>query len=216
MYLNYQFKNIKLFKISMNHPSLLKLNKLPSYERMEFLGDSILNTILSTYVYKEYFKFSEGELSIVLSKLVNSKTIVKIANELKISNLIQMSTGEEKTGGRKKNNNLENAVEALIGSIYLDSNFTIVEKIVLQWWNKHITNLKIFFQKDNKTKLQELIQKKYETLPIYKIIQKIGLEHSPSITISLSIKGMKTVYASASTKKQAEQYAAKKILIAIQ
>lgn len=215
MSFNYIFKNAELFQISMNHPSLSKHNKLPSYERMEFLGDSILNVVIAIYLYKRYPNFSEGQLSRISANLVSANTVTKIADQLQIATLIKMSVGEECNGGRNNSSNLGNAMEALIGAIYLDSNFITVQRMIHEWWKDYFTNTSELFEKDNKSKLQEITQKKYKTLPEYKVISKIGTSHRPEITISLSIHNIKTIYSSSNTKKSAEQIAAKKMLTLI-
>ena len=207
---DYIFQNINILKTALTHPSIIKNenNKL-SYERMEFLGDSILNIIIAELSYRKFTNHSEGELSIVLAKLVSSKTIILISKKLNLGQKLILNKGEEKSNGRNNLNNLENALEAIIAAIYLDSDFKTVKRIVSKWWWQFFQKINILFQKDYKSQLQELLQKKYKMLPEYKTKIKKGKEHNPIFKISVSLKDKYKFEAKGKTKKQAEQNAAK-------
>ena len=206
----YTFKNKKLLQTALTHPSASN-KRNSSYERMEFLGDSILNATIADMVYRKFEDYSEGELSVILANLVNSKTIVKVAIALGLGKEIVLDNGEELSGGRTNPNNLENALEALIAAIYLDSDFDTVKNVISKWWARFFLDAENLFQKDYKTQLQELAQKKYKLLPKYQTESKIGKPHNPIFTVSVSLNDCKLV-DEGKTKKEAEQKVARKML----
>jgi hypothetical protein len=210
---DYKFKDTNLLRIALTHPSAVK-NKVEdvSYERMEFLGDSVLNVVIADVVYHKFNNYTEGELSIILANLVNSKTIVKVAKKLNMGEKIILDNGEEQCGGRQNPNNLENVLEAVIAAIYLDSDFITIKDIVSNWWAEFFTDINKLFQKDYKSQLQELIQKRYKVLPKYKTEDKDGEPHEPIFTISVSLKNKYKFKAQGKTKKEAEQKAAEEML----
>jgi len=209
----YTFKNKALLEIALTHPSIVVYQDgvTESYERMEFLGDSVLSCIMAEKVYQDYPSFSEGELSVALANLVKAQSIVKIAQEINIANHIEMALGEENSGGRNNPNNLENALEALIGAIFIDSNYSTVKKVVYQWWSTLFKDTKALSKKDSKSKLQEFAQKKFLVLPVYKVEEMTGADHDPTFIVSVTVnKYMLTGVGS--SRKNAEQNAAKLIL----
>jgi ribonuclease III len=209
---DYKFKNSDLLEIALTHPSAVKKDKLDSYERMEFLGDSILNAVIADIIYNKFSDYSEGHLSIILANLVNSKTIVKVAEKLNFAEKIVFDSGEEQCGGRNNPNNIENALEAIIAAIYLDSDFKTVKTTIMKWWSEFFKDADKLFKRDCKSQLQEIVQKKYKVLPKYKIDLKEGEAHSPVFTISVSIKNKYKFKAQGKSKKEAEQNAAKEML----
>ena len=209
---DYKFRNPNLLKIALTHPSAVNKGETDSYERMEFLGDSILNVVIADIVYNRFTDYSEGQLSIILANLVNSKTIVQVAEKLNLAEKIILDSGEEQCGGRDNPNNLENVLEAVIAAIYLDSDFGTIKKIIKEWWSEFFIDIKKLYQKDFKSQLQEIVQKKYKMLPKYKIDLKEGEAHNPIFTISVSLKNKYEFKAQGKTKKEAEQSAAKEML----
>ena len=208
----YRFKNIDLLKKSLTHPSAVKSRlKIISYERMEFLGDSILNLVIADIIYHKFTDNSEGKLSVILANLVNSKTIVTVARKLNLGREIILDHGEEQCGGRDNPNNLENVLEAMIAAIYLDSNFATIKGIISEWWAEFFIDADKLLKKDYKSQLQELIHKKYKMLPKYKTESQSGEAHEPVFTISVSLQNKYQFQAQGRTKKEAEQCAAKKM-----
>lgn len=169
--LNYNFKNKELLKEALTHPSLSINKKIKNYERLEFLGDSILSMVIIEYLYKKYKNEKEGQLSKRKSYLVSKDILSNIARNMNIGKYIIMTKGEEKTGGRDNKNNLENVMEAIIGAIYLDSNIDTVRKFILNIW-KPIDKEEKTPHNDPKTKLQEWSQKIYKQTPEYKLIKE--------------------------------------------
>jgi ribonuclease III len=211
MKFEYTFNNKNILIAALTHPSAVK-NKDNSYERMEFLGDSILNAIIADIIYTKFKNYSEGQLSVIQANLVNSKTLNIVANNIGLAKEIILDNGEEQCGGRTNPNNLENALEALIAAIYLDSDFYKTKEVIGKWWEDFFLDINKLFQKDFKTQLQELVQKKYKLLPKYKAESKVGEAHNPTFTISVSFKNTHKVSAEGKTKKEAEQNAAQAML----
>lgn len=175
--IGYQFKDRHLLVEAMTHPSCTsRSNK--NYQRFEFLGDSIISMILAEILIKRYQSEQEGNLSKRLAHLVSGDCIWQVAIDIGVDKLIVLSKGEESLGGRENKRNLENAMEALIAAIYLDSGFIVTRKIITQLWSKlieeHITP-----PKGAISSLQELTQAKHKTLPEYQIQKIGGNDHKP-------------------------------------
>lgn len=175
--IGYQFKDRHLLVEAMTHPSCTsRSNK--NYQRFEFLGDSIISMILAEVLIKRYQSEQEGNLSKRLAHLVSGDCIWQVAIDIGVDKLIVLSKGEESLGGRENKRNLENAMEALIAAIYLDSGFIVTRKIITQLWSKlieeHITP-----PKGAISSLQELTQAKHKTLPEYQIQKIGGNDHKP-------------------------------------
>ena len=210
---DYQFNNANLLKIALTHPSAVKnKSKEINYERMEFLGDNILGFVIADLLYHQFINYSEGKLSIMLANLVNSKTISAISKKLDLGNKIILDNGEEKSGGRNRLSNLENVLEAVIAAIYLDSDFSTVKKIVIGWWSEFFNDIDKLLEKDYKSQLQELLQKEYKTLPIYKSEIEESEPHRPVFTTSISFLNKHIFRGQGAKIKEAEQKAAEKML----
>lgn len=213
--LQYDFSNKDLLKLALTHPSNnIFNNNSNDYERLEFLGDSVIKFVLSEFIYKSYSKLTSGELSIVLSHLVNGNILSTIAKKISLNQYIIMSNSEENTGGRDKKKNLENCLEAIIGAIYLDSNnLSTLKNVCENLWENLLNkeNINSLLVKDNKTLLQEYFQKNKQTPPKY-ILDNI--EEYPNyhrFTVYIILNNSK-IYGYGNTKKSAEQDVANKIL----
>lgn len=208
--INYKFQNSELLDEALTHPSVNKRNirnQAVSYERLEFLGDSVLNMVISAMLFKLFPEEKEGALAKRKTDLVCGSTIAKVAQEIGLGEFIIMNKSERFNGGRDNLKNLENALEALIGAIYLDSGFENVEKFITKNWEKLAKN-QLAPPQDSKTLLQEWTQKNKLPLPEYKIVEQTGPAHNPEFTVSVYIKGHGEVQACAPSKKAAEQKAA--------
>ncbi|MDB2550924.1 ribonuclease 3, partial [Rickettsiales bacterium] len=161
--IGYKFKDQNLLVEAMTHPSCTSRNN-KNYQRFEFLGDSIISMILAEILIKRYQSEQEGNLSKRLAHLVSGDCIWQVAIDIGVEKLIILSKGEESLGGRDNKRNLENATEALIAAIYIDSDFATTQEIITRLWSglieKHITP-----PKGAISSLQELTQAKYKTLP---------------------------------------------------
>tara|TARA_B100000963_G_scaffold297638_1_gene269156 strand:+ start:1965 stop:2630 length:666 start_codon:yes stop_codon:yes gene_type:complete len=198
-----KFKNQKLLVQSLTHKSF---NPIHNNEKLEFLGDRVLGLVISKNLIKLFPDDSEGDLDKKLASLVNKSRCSNISKNLGIGEFIIIS--DKKNQNQKiENKILSDAMESLIGAIYIDNGFSEAEKFILYHWKKYLNkNLKI--ERDPKTKLQELSLKRSKTLPIYKLIENKGPRHKPIIKVSVKINSSKVVTASGSSKKEAEQKAA--------
>jgi ribonuclease-3 len=216
--IGYNFNNLDLLKEALTHPSITirenhndKLLSKKNYERLEFLGDSILGMIITEFLLKEYPNEKEGNLAKRRSALVCGEALSKIALQLKIGDYMYMTEGEDHSGGRTNESNLENALEALIGAIYQDSGLEEVRNFIYRFWLPLTYEMKEP-PRDPKTSLQEWAQKLGKPIPEYKTIDTQGPSHSPMFTVSVKVAGLEPVTAIASTKRIAERLAAKLLL----
>lgn len=211
--LNYLFKNKKLLEEALTHPSMSYSSKMKhfNYERLEFLGDSILSMIINEYLFKIHTRETEGELSKRKAFLVSKDTLYKIAKDIGIGKFIIMTCGEEQCGGRENVNNLENVLEAIIGAVYLDGGFEIVKNFILSNWI-NIDKEKIRAPKDPKTELQEIVQKKFKVLPEYKLLKTEINGNKQTFYVSLTIPNYKSIELSGSNVKQIKKELASAML----
>ena len=209
-HIGYDFKDKFILKLALTHRSLGSSNN----ERLEFLGDSVLNFIISHEVYNLLPQSKEGELSRYRADLVKGKTLAKIANELNIGEFLVLGKGEMTSGGRFRSSILANAVEAVIGAIFLDGGIDPCRICILKWFDSRLKNLKMSGKKDPKTELQELMQSRSQSLPIYKIINISGEAHKQKFKIECHVNGLKkSTEGLGATKRDAEKEAAEKALM---
>ena len=162
--IDYEFKNKALLDLAFTHSSFSKINN----ERLEFLGDSVLNLVITKYLFENYPELDEGKMSRVRSNLVNQETLSSLSKNLELQKNIKLSAGEEKTNGREKKSILSNTFEALIGAIYLDSNLDAVLDYIKKVYGELLTNVNLIKNaKDPKSVLQEYCQGKFLPLPNY-------------------------------------------------
>ena len=182
----YSFKDRSLMETALTHPSLVKRGSgLTSYERMEFLGDKVLNMIIADHLYRRFASQSDvGKLSIKLNYLVSGKVIVEIAEKINLLKYIKMSSNVHKLNLLNKKNSIEDSTEALIGAVYLDGGFDNAQRTVLYLWSDKLGRT-MNAEKDPKTKLQEWLQGNGYSLPIYDIETKEGMQHEPVFNIIL-------------------------------
>ncbi len=214
--LDYKFKNRTLLKEALTHPSFQKKSlkdKKANNQRLEFLGDSVLNLIVTEYLYRKLPSFSEGKLTKIKSVIVSKDILAKWADQLSLGKYIILGKGEDSTGGRKKLSILADCFEALLGAIYLDSGLQKAKKIISLFIKKE-TELIIKGKhgEDYKTLLQEISQKKMKCLPEYCLIKEKGPDHKKIFSIEVRLK--KIVYGTGTgeNKKEAEQEAAQDAL----
>ncbi|GAB4219114.1 MAG: ribonuclease III [Candidatus Microgenomates bacterium] len=216
--INYTFKNKNLLQNAFIHRSYLNEHKkfpLPSNERLEFLGDSVLSLITSVYLFKKYPYLKEGEYTEIKSVIVKTESLSKAAKSIGISQYLFLSKGEEKMNGRENKNILADSFEALIAAIFLDSNFENAYNFVVKYLFK--TKLdQIVKDKEYqpyKSRLQEIIQSKYKKLPEYKVLEEKGPEHQRIFKIGVFFNGKKIGEGIGASKKEAEEQAAKKAFV---
>lgn len=171
---SYNFKNEEYLLEAITHRTFANENKFDKEkikynQRLEFLGDSVLSLIISDYLFKEYPNYKEGLLSKIKSSLVSSQTLSQLSKDLNLGDFILLGVGEEASGGRYKENMLEDLFEAIVGAIYLDSDIGKARDFIIKAYKDKLDDLNISNSyKDYKTIFQEIIQKKYKINPIYK------------------------------------------------
>ena len=206
----YDFANKDLLQESLTHPSLSKESKYkPNYQRLEFLGDKVLSLVIGEFLMKKYPNEMEGDLSKRQAALVSGETLAEIALKIGLEKFLQVSDGEKKLGGKTNKRNLENALEAVIGAIYLDSNYDEAKKFIMRFWNDFL-NQNISPPKDPVSQLQELVQLKTKKLPYYSIIKNGGSDHLPTFVAKVKILDQEFEFkAIGKSKKEAQKEVAK-------
>lgn len=208
--ISYYFSNQKLMEEALTHPSLSKDNvDRPNYQRLEFLGDKVLGLVVGEFLMEKYPDEMEGSLSRRQAALVSGETLAEVALLIGLDDVLQISSGERKLGGKTNKRNLENALEALIGAIYLDSNFAEVKAFIMKFWQSFFER-DIVPPKDPVSELQELVQLRTKKLPQYETIKDGGLDHSPTFTSTVKIPPNNREFsASGKSKKEAQKLVAK-------
>ncbi|MDA0901971.1 MAG: ribonuclease III [Proteobacteria bacterium] len=207
--IGYQFYNPKLLDEALTHPSLSK-EAGENYQRLEFLGDAVLSMVVAELLIKEYPQENEGQLSKRQANLVSGDVISKIATQIKLNQVMKLSQGEKDRGGKENKRNLENTMEALIGAIYLDSDFENTKKFITKYWQIPIKSA-INPPQDPVSLLQEIVQSKTKQLPQYKINRSGGAEHNPVFSAILEIENVQ-YKGEGPSKKEAQKNAAKAAL----
>lgn len=209
--LDYKFNDVNFLIEALTHPSMKQIdNTIRDYERLELLGDSILGFLVTEMIFNKYTGYEEGNLAKIKAHVVSSGTLVKIASTIDLSKYLIITPGEENSGGRNNPNNIENAMEALLAAIYLDSNIENVRKIVGRLWKESVDNID-FSAADPKTYLQEFLQKKKLNIPKYELINQEGPVHAPLFTVKVS-SNSKSKLGEGKSIKDAEKDAARKLL----
>lgn len=207
--ISYKFKNEKLLKHALSHSSYAnekKLGKLGSNERLEFLGDAVLELISSEYFFEKYKEKPEGDLTKLRAKFVCEPALCYIANTLNLGSYLLLGKGENATGGRRRASLLSDALEAIIGAIYLDGGFANAKEFILNYVLSDIENKQFFY--DSKTTLQEETQKLYNISPEYILLDESGPDHNKEFLVKVLIDGKNFGEAKGSSKKNAEAEAA--------
>ncbi|MGB2579160.1 ribonuclease-3 [Elusimicrobium simillimum] len=211
--IGYRFVNKELIKEALTHKSYTGERKSVKHnERLEFLGDSVLGSVVADYIYTNYPDVEEGVLSKIKSGLVSRHNLYLWASKLDLGKYMLLGAGEASTGGRTRDSILSNAMEAVLGAVYLDGGYNAAKAIIDAWV---VTQSVVEVTADYKSTLQEMVQKKYKTVPSYEVIQTVGPEHEKVFTVEVS-SGKKVLGKGKGTnKKLAEQAAAKAALESI-
>jgi ribonuclease-3 len=210
--LGYSFKEIKLLNKALTHKSYVNETgeDLKHNERFEFLGDSVLDLMVSEYMVLKYSDYKEGVLSKIRAGVVNETCLAMLALNMDLGAYLLLGRGEELSGGRKKVSLLANAYEALAGAIYFDSNLKTAAKILLPSLKKEITRfIETPESRDFKSDLQEYTQNKMFCIPVYKVTREVGPDHEKQFEVVVSVKDTARGKGMGRSKKEAEQAAAK-------
>ncbi len=203
-----KFKSQNLLIKSLTHKSF---DSILNYEKLEFLGDRVLGLIISKKLLELYPNEKEGTLDKKLASLVNKNTCFTIGNKIDLSKYIFLGNKSKSYISANKKI-VSDCIEALIGAIYLDKGLDVVEKFILFYWGSFLKNSKQT-EIDAKTRLQEYSLKKFKLLPIYKLISNTGPRHSPVFKVGVKLQDTKFFEARGTSKKDAEQNAAKKVIL---
>ncbi len=213
-HIDYRFQNITLLIQALTHRSVDTIHN----ERLEFLGDAILGNIIAIALFERYPQASEGNMSQMRASLVCESTLVKVATQLHLSNYLRLGTSTLKANLKQYPSLLANAFEALIGAIYLDSNFFTCQRWILSWYHEHFTTFDtIPSKKSPKTQLQEYLHQHRQPLPCYILLEQTGPSHEPVFTIACQVETKQATstiqqIGIGQTRRQAEQVAAEKML----
>ena len=213
--------DINKYRKAFVHKSVVKNAKeskeLPefmqeSYERYEFLGDSVLNLVIAKYLFHKFPNSHEGNLTKIRTKLVNGKTLSQFANKLELSKFLILNYKVENINGRNNNRILEDVFESLICSIYLDLGFNHAERFILNLIDKYINFEELLIDDNYKDILLKFCQTKFGTTPVYKIVETNGPPHNRTFKISCFIQDLEYKYGKGKSKKDAEQISARETL----
>jgi ribonuclease-3 len=207
--LGHVFADRKLLSMALTHASVPRHEY--NYERLEFLGDRVLGLVVAEMLYRIYPLEKEGHLAKRLTVLVQQEALVAVANDMELAGFVRLSAGEKKAGGSVKNTILSDAVEAIIGAIYLDGGLEPARIFIESRWSKLI-RIQGGPPDDPKTRLQEVAQAKGLKLPEYRLLAKSGTDHAPVFDVEVIVNGMGTAAASAASKRAAEKLAAQRLL----
>ncbi|MCR5665327.1 MAG: ribonuclease III [Eubacterium sp.] len=215
--IGYQFQNQKLLIQALTHSSYANENKKlhrKDNERLEFLGDAVLELVSSEFLYENYPKYPEGKLTKLRASLVCEPTLADVANEMELGAYISLGKGEDATGGRKRKSVLSDALEALIGAIYLDGGFANAKEFILKFILTDIEHKHLFY--DSKTILQEYVQANYTEPLTYRLVSESGPDHDKLFVIEAYVGEEKVGCGEGHSKKNAQQQAAYQALLKLQ
>lgn len=207
--IGYHFKDRALIRMALTHSSFAneqKINKQPDYERLEFLGDSVLEMVSSTYLYNNYPDKKEGQMTKMRASMVCEQALAFCARDFELEKYILLGKGEESTGGRHRDSIISDVMEAVIGAIYIDGGIEYAKKHIDKFILNDLENKQIFV--DAKSVLQELVQKDSTKTLSYEICGESGPEHDKIFKSRVLINGEILGEGEGHTKKAAEQQAA--------
>ena len=204
--IGYCFKDKAVLKEALTHKSFAGEHRSAKHnERLEFLGDSILGAIVADYIYNQCPHLEEGVLSKIKSNLVSRRNLYLWGKQLDLGHFMSLGHGELATGGRERDSIISNAVEAVIGAVYIDGGYPAAESIILPWVK---TQALTQDARDFKSVLQEFLQKRGQQTPVYEVIQTVGPEHDKTFTVRVSLGEKELGIGKGHNKKLAEQAAA--------
>lgn len=207
--IRYSFKNKTLLEKALTHSSYSnehKLSRLDNNERLEFLGDAVLELITSDYLFRNHERYPEGELTKIRASIVCEPTLAFCSRQLRLGDYLLLGKGEDSTGGRQRDSILSDAMEALIGAIYLDGGFTSAKEFIERVILEDLDNKQLFF--DSKTILQEMVQKDQNKELAYVLVEETGPDHDKHFFVQAMMDDKPIGEGEGRTKKAAEQEAA--------
>jgi len=210
--LGLKFTKPSLLSEALTHPSFLNENPhlaLPSYQRLEFLGDAVLGVMVALELFQRFPDMSEGELTQLRSELVQTQSLAELASNLELGEYLDMGKGEEANGGRSRPSNLEDALEALVGATYLDQGPAVTRTMVLGWMEERLQRLDAPRDaRHPKSRLQEILQAEKGEPPRYRVVDVRGPDHGPTYTIEVMGGDQVMGTGTGASKSEAERDAA--------
>jgi ribonuclease-3 len=208
--IGYQFRDTSRLELALTHRSYGGKNN----ERLEFLGDSIVNFVIGEALFQRFPQAREGQLSRLRARLVKGQTLAELAREFELGECLRLGSGEMKSGGYRRDSILADGVEALIGAIYLDAGMDVAKARVLSWYATRLEAIDLQDnQKDPKTRLQEFLQSRQAALPRYEVVSVEGEAHAQVFTIECHVEMLEDhTLGVGSSRRHAEQQAAEKAL----
>ena len=212
----YEFKNKNLFTQALTHSSYANEHRLDHSrcnERLEFLGDAVLEIVTSEFLYRKYETLPEGDLTKIRASIVCEPTLAYCAGDIELGQYLYLGKGEDATGGRNRNSVVSDAMEALIGAIYLDGGFANAKEFIERFILKDLENKKLFY--DSKTILQEIVQSNFKEPVSYELLGEKGPDHNKVFEVAVRIGDDRYGVGFGRTKKAAEQEAAYQSILAL-
>lgn len=209
----HHFSNQKLVVSAITHPSAVEGRPVSeSYERLEFLGDSIVGAIVATELFERFPQMDEGELTRLKISLVSGPMLSEVADSLGVGQLIVFGESERGTGARGLRSALENVYESLVGALYLDTGYEVTHAFVLRTLGPHITPQIAERPISPKSRLQEVVQRDFKCAPVYKLEEECGPAHAPTFVSAVLVEGKRVGRGSGGSKKESETIAAEEAL----
>lgn len=212
--IGYKFHNIALLKQALTHSSYTneqKINRAKNYERLEFLGDAVLELVSSDFLFREHPEVPEGELTKMRASMVCEPSLAFCARDLELGRFMLLGKGEESTGGRNRDSITSDAMEAVTGAIFIDGGMEPAKDFINRFILSDLEDKQLFY--DSKSNLQELIQGKMKKEFSYELLEESGPEHDKTFVVEVLMEGDSLGKGSGRTKKAAEQQAAYKALL---
>ena len=212
--IGYVFRNKELLKQAITHSSFIneqKINKTEDYERLEFLGDAVLELVSSEFLFKEHRNVPEGELTKMRASMVCEPALAFCARDIELGEFMRLGKGEELTGGRARDSITSDVMEAVIGAIYLDGGMEPAKRFIDRFILSDLENKQLFY--DSKSTLQELMQGTLKKEFHYELLEESGPEHNKSFVVEIIMEEKSLGRGTGRTKKAAEQQAAYKALL---
>ena len=208
--LNYRFRDPSLLRIALTHPSVSKeLSGEPHNQRLEFLGDAVLQLALTHELYHRFPEFGEGPMTKARAQLVNRKSLAEQGTRLELGKFMYMSRGEESSGGRERPSGIADCFESLLGAIYLDSSYEVARVFVLRMFDEALLQMKVSPNLGNpKGELQEFLQADTSEAPQYKEVSTTGPDHDRVFECAVYHRGVELARGTGKSKKDAESMAA--------
>ncbi|MBL8473552.1 MAG: ribonuclease III [Rhodocyclaceae bacterium] len=208
--LGHRFKRTDLLAAALTHRS----HSAPHNERLEFLGDGVLNCVVAALLYRRFEAANEGDLSRLRANLVRQETLFRVATDLALGDYLRLGEGELKSGGHRRPSILADALEAIVAAVYLDAGFTAAAEVVERLFAQHLTDIDPARPaKDAKTALQEWLQGRHMALPEYGLVQTLGEAHQQQFEVYCRVAGAKIeTRGNGSSRRAAEQDAARAAL----